>query len=224
MSFKIGSTGAFLFKDQLVVVLSDDVPLFDGKQFSKIHSLNDLLLKLVFRSVTHFTEHLRIINMIVEDLESKSKVAMENKHLLNIFTIEKSLVYYYNAITSNGMLIEKLKNNAAKLGFTPDEVEILDDLIIENTQCTKQAEIYSTIFAELMDARTGIIGNNLNVLMKTLNIITIMIMVPTLVVSAFSMNVHMPFNPQHPATFWVIMTLAAISVFAVLMVWRYKKW
>ena len=224
MVFKVGSTGAFLFKDRLVVVLSDDVPLFDGKQFAKVHSLNDLLLKLIFRSVAHFTEHLRIINMIVEELEAKASSAMENKHLLNIFTLEKSLVYYYNAISSNQLLIDKIKNNAAKIGFTTEELEMLDDLIIENAQCSKQAEIYSTVFAELMDARASIISNNLNVLMKTLNIITILIMVPTFVVSAFSMNVLMPFDPHHPLVFWFIMALALLSVVFVLMVWRYKKW
>jgi len=222
--FKVGSTGVFLFKDRLVVVLSDDVPLFDGKQFSKVLSLNDLLLKLIYRSVNHFIEHLRIINMTVEELEAKSLQAIENKHLLNIFSLEKSLVYYFNAISSNGVLIEKLKNNAAKIGFTAEEMENLDDLIIENNQCTRQAEIYSSIFAELMDARTGIISNNLNIIMKTLTIITIIIMVPTFVVSAFSMNVKMPFNPQHPFTFWFIVSLATLSVLTIIMIWRYKRW
>jgi Mg2+ and Co2+ transporter CorA len=51
-----------------------------------------------------------------------------------------------------------------------------------------------------------------------------MIMVPTLVVSAFSMNVVMPFNQSHPAAFWAIMSLAFLSVAAVIATWRYKKW
>ena len=47
-----------------------------------------------------------------------------------------------------------------------------------------------------MDARASIVSNNLNVLMKTLTIITIAIMVPTLVVSIFSMNVTIPLSHE----------------------------
>ena len=119
---------------------------------------------------------------------------MENKYLINLFSLEKSLVYYLNAINSNGVLIEKIRHNAARIGFTQEKMELLDDIIIENNQCYRQAEIYSNILASLMDARVSIVSNNLNVLMKTLNIITIAIMVPTFVVSRFSMNVKIPFG------------------------------
>jgi len=147
---------------------------------------------------------------------------MENKYLLNLFTLEKSLVYYLSAINSNAMLIEKLKNSSAKLAMTQENVELLDDIIVENFQCIKQAEIYSNILAGLMDARASIVGNNLNMLMKTLNIITIGIMVPTLVVSIFSMNVAMPFSQQHQGSFWAIIFLAVFSIVTFLFVWRKK--
>jgi len=221
--FKTGSSGAFLFKDRLVVVLNEDVPLFDGKHFSRVASLNDLLLKMIYRSVYHFLEHLKIINMISDELEQKINISMENKYLINMFTLEKSLVYYYNAINSNGMLIEKLKMNSGKIGFNPEELELMDDLIIENNQCMKQAEIYSNVLASLMDARVSIVSNNLNILIKTLTIITLLVMVPTLVVSSFSMNVQIPFQ-HHPQAFWIIMGFAVVSVLTLLMIWRYKRW
>ena len=74
-----------------------------------------------------------------------------------------------------------------------------------------------------MDARASIVGNNLNVLMKTLNIITIGIMVPTFVVSAFSMNVGIPLQ-AHPSAFWFIMGMALLSEVGLMLFWRYKKW
>lgn len=59
--------------------------------------------------------------------------------------------------------------------------------------------------------------------MKTLNIITIGIMVPTFVVSAFSMNVSIPMQ-QFPHAFWVIMGLAVMSVAGLIVLWRRKRW
>lgn len=223
--FKVTSVGIFLFKDRLVVVTSEDITLFDGKPFSRLVSrLPSVLLRLIYRSISHFLEHLKVINMICDDLERKINTSMENRYLLNLFTLEKGMVYYLNAIHSNTALIERIKNSAAKIGFMPEELEYLDDMIIENTQCFKQAEIYSNILASLMDARASIVGNNLNVLMKTLNIITIGIMVPTLVVSAFSMNVSLPFNNTHPLAFWGIILLAVLSVLGFYFFMKGKKW
>jgi magnesium transporter len=220
--FKVGSAGAFLFKDRVRIVIAEDVPLFDGVPFTRIHSPADVILKLIARSIIHFREHLKGISVISDELQKEINTSMENKHLINMFTLQKSLVYYVNAINSNGALLEKLKNNAARIGFSTEEVEYLDDLMIENNQCYRQAEIYSNILASLMDARASIVSNNINVLMKTLNIITIAIMVPTFVVSAFSMNVGIPLQ-HHPYAFPIIMGLALLSVLLFMIYWRRRR-
>ncbi len=221
--FRVASTGAFLFKDRLIMVIPDDIPLFNGKPFNKVQSLPDLLLRIVSRSISHYRDHLKAINMLTDELEQKINTSMENRYLINLFTLQKSLVYFVNAINANGGVMERLKHNATKIGFSTEEVELLDDMIIENNQCNRQADIYSNILASLMDARVSIVSNNLNILIKFLNIITIAIMVPTFVVSAFSMNVDLPMQ-HHPLSFYGIMLLAVLSVVAFMLFWRYKKW
>jgi magnesium transporter len=222
--FKASTMGVFYFGDLLILVAAEDTILFEGKQLAKVATVRELMIRLIYRAIFHFMEHLRIINTIADDVEQKINKAMENKYLINLFTLQKSLVYYQNAVNSNGALIEKMRHNAARFGFTQEEMELLDDIVIENNQCYRQAEVYSNILASLMDARASIVSNNLNVLMKTLNIITISIMVPTLVVSIFSMNVELPFGlKEHPA-FWLIMGLGAVAMVGFLIFWKYKKW
>jgi magnesium transporter len=221
--FKVFSVGVFLFKDRIVIVTNEDISLFDGITFTRPATPAFVFLRLIYRSIFHFLEHLKIISTIADELQDKINRAMENKHLLNLFTLEKSLVYYLNSINSNSVLIEKLRANSSKLGMALDDQELLDDIFIENNQCYRQAEILSNVLSGLMDARASIVSNNLNMLMKTLNIITIAIMVPTLVVSAFSMNVTIPLQ-QHPHAFWFILGLALISVLGFTFFWRYKRW
>jgi len=222
--FKASTMGVFYFGDLLILVAAEDTSLFEGKQLAKVASVRELMIRLIYRSIFHFMEHLKIINQIADDVEQKINKAMENKYLINLFALQKSLVYYQNAVNSNGALIEKIRHNAARFGFTQEEMELLDDIVIENNQCYRQAEVYSNILASLMDARASIVSNNLNVLMKTLNIITIAIMVPTFVVSIFSMNVELPFGlKEHPA-FWLIMGLGAVAMVGFLIFWKYKKW
>jgi len=221
--FRVASTGAFLFEDRLVIVSSEDVPLFEGKQFMRVSSLRSLFLKILNRSAYHFMEHLKIINMLSEEIEDKINESMENKYLINLFTLEKSLVYYLNSIHSNTVVIEKLKNNSSKIGFLTEESEFLDDILVENNQCFRQAEIYSNILAGLMDARVSIVSNNLNIIMKTLTTITIGIMIPTFVVSLFSMNVKMPIPNDHPLSFWFIVMAAIVTVVAAMSFFKYKR-
>jgi magnesium transporter len=223
--FRVASTGLFLFKDRLLVVEADDLPLFDGKPFLRIGSLQDLLLKMLYRSIFHFVGHLKTINLIAAESEQQINTSMDNKYLFNLFTLEKSLVFYLSAINSNAKVFERLKLNAVKIVLAPDSLELLDDLIIENTQCYEQAEIYSNILSTMMDARVSIVSNNLNVLMKTLNIICIGIMAPTLVVSIFSMNVVLPWDWEHRQfAFWLILALAVVCVVSITYYFKRRRW
>jgi magnesium transporter len=221
--FKVSSFGLFVFKDKMIILISEDLPLFDGKQNYRVDSMIEVMLKIFYRSIAHFLQHLKVINMVSDEIEQKVNTSMENKYLIHMFTLEKSLVYYLNAINSNAMVIEKIRNNAARIELTHENIELLDDIIIENNQCLKQTEIYSNIISNLMDARASIVNNNLNSLMKTLNILTIAIMVPTFVVSAFSMNVAIPLQ-KNPFAFSIVMGLSATALFASLIFFKYKRW
>lgn len=186
--FKVSSMGLFLFKDKLILALSEDINMFSGKYFKQVSGIREVFLKLIFNSIFHFMEHLKVINMIADELENKINSAMENKHLLNLFTLEKSLVYYLNAINSNTYVIDRLKHNAQKAELSARSVDFLDDIIIENNQCMKQAEIYSNILASLAGARASIVANNLNILMKNLNAIVIAVAVPSFLAGVGGMS------------------------------------
>jgi magnesium transporter len=221
--FHVSSIGMFLFSNRLVIVLNEDIPLFEGKMFSRVKSMQELALKIIYRSIFHFEEHLRIINMCSEDLEHEINKAMENKTLLNLFTLEKSLVYYLNAIGSNGRVIDRLRACAGRLRLTGENLELLEDIAIENAQCHEQAQIYSEVLSGLMDARVSVVSNNLNVLMKTLNIIMVGLMVPTLFVSIFSMNLRIPMM-NHPHMFWIVLGASAVLTTCVILISKIKRW
>lgn len=223
LEFKVASVGMFLFEDKLVVVLAEDIPLFVGKRFQSVSSIKEVFLKLVYNSISHYVEHLRIIHMISEEIEDKMTEAMDNTYLLNLFSLVKSLVYYAEAITSNGFVFEKTRNLSARIGFDEKDQEMLDDIIIENMQCKTQADIYSNILAQLLDARASVVNNNLNLLIKKLNVITIWMMVPTFVVSVYGMNVALPLS-DHPDAFWMLMGICLILVWLVMMFWKHKNW
>jgi magnesium transporter len=221
--FKVSSTGIFVFPDRMIIISAEPLKLEETKEYRDCASLHTLMLRLVYKAIIHFREHLKVINMISDELQVKIARAMENRVLLNMFSIQKSLEYYLQAINSNVHLLEKLRLNAARIGFTPEQLEMLDDITIENNQCLKQAEIYANVLASLMDARASIVGNNLNVMMKTLNLVMVSLMVPNLVISIFSMNVDLPLA-HHPWGFYVVMLMSLLSLGVAVILWRKQKW
>lgn len=220
--FNVASTGIFLFEDRIIVISDSEFPLQTDKRFMKVQSVKSFLMHILGFCIYHFVDHLKIMRQISDELENKINESMENKYLLFMFSLSKGLVYYLNAISSNGILLHKMKNNQ-RIMLNENELELLEDILIDNSQCYRLAEIYSNIVSSMMDARASVVSNNINILMKTLNVITIAIMVPTFVVSAFSMNVKIPIS-EHSFAFWIILGLAAISVGVFFSFWRLKKW
>lgn len=187
--FKVKSMGIFIFPpERIVIVLDDSVPLFTGRLASNVKVAQDVLLKTLLQTIRHFETHLRVINMCSDEIEHEINKSCGNKNLLNMFTLEKGLVYYVNALNGNRRVIERMKVNAQKFGFTEENIELLDDLAIENRQFLDQAEVYSQVLSGLMDARASIINNNLNVMMKNMNAIVIAISVPTFFTGVFGMS------------------------------------
>ena len=223
LEFKVASMGMFLYEKKLVLVLSEDIPLFAGKHFASVGGVQDVFLKIIYNAIAHYLEHLRIITLISEDIENKMTESMDNKYLLNLLRLEKSLVYYVNAITSNGFVFNRALSLSQKLWLSEDQKEILEDIIVENNQCQKQAEISYNILALLIETRANVINNNLNILIKKLTTITICLMLPSFIVALFSMNVGIPLA-NHPYAFIIICLISLSSVAGIIAFWKYKKW
>ncbi|MEI7948311.1 MAG: magnesium transporter CorA family protein [bacterium] len=222
--FLINAVGLFLYQDRLIVVASSDFAGFKGRTFSKITTIKMLFLRVLSACITHFVGHLQVINEIANSLESKLMTSMENRTLLLMFSIEKSLVYYINAISANGRVIEKLKTNAKNvqtIGLAPEMLEYVDDLAIENAQCLEQSQVYANVFTGLMDARASVVSNNLNVLMKRLTVINV-VFVPLNVIagiggmSEFSMMTQGIPWPIAYSLFVLALTIIGLTTYKIL--------
>jgi magnesium transporter len=222
---KLTSTGVFVYDSYLVIVMADDSPIFEGRVPFPVESIHDVILRLLYQATMHFEGHLKAINMLSDSLERRINTSLENKYLLNMFALEKSLVFIVNSITSNGALLERMRTLSEKLGFDSRQMAILEDLIIENQQCYRRAEIHTQVLSNLMGTRASIVSHNLNQLIKKFTIWTVAIMLANLVISIFSMNVALPLPMEHENwPFVVINILALLAGGFVFWLWKLKKW
>jgi magnesium transporter len=148
---------------------------------------------------------------------------MKNKELYGFLALEKSLVYFTTSLKSNKIVLEKiLRLNYLKM--YEEDKELLDDVIIENTQGIEMSDTYSSILSGMMDAFASVISNNLNIVMKFLTSITIILSLPTMVASFYGMNVDaIPF--QHsPHAFWITILISAVLSSSVALIFWKKKY
>ncbi len=187
--FRVKSMGIFIFDDRVVVVVDDEVQLFPTIRAAKnIQTPQDVFLRILHQTIRHFESHLRVINMCSDEIENEINESSDNRSLLHMFTLEKGLVYYVNALGGNSRVIERIRATTPKFKFSEENVELLDDLGIENRQFLDQAQVNSQVLSGLMDARAAFINNNLNVAMKNMNAIVIAVAVPTFFTGVFGMS------------------------------------
>lgn len=177
LEFRVVSTGAFLFKDRIIIVQAEQSPLFEhGRIPIRGTSVQGILLRLLHHSTHHFLEHLRIIRTISDEIEAQIEFSVTNKALVNMFTLLKSLTYYESATSANLLLLAKLRNDARKVGFNEEEIDFLEDITVENKQCDNLANIYTGILTGMSDARVSVVSNNLAIIMKYLAVINVVFM------------------------------------------------
>jgi magnesium transporter len=186
--FDVASIGLFLHRDRLVVITGEQAFPFSAKEFQNASSPVDVLLRILLHTVHHYLGHLKVIKQMTVELGSKISASMENRYLLQMFALSESLIYYLNAIEANGAALTKLRANAERLALPRQDAEFLHDILLDNQQCARQAQIYSSVLSGLMDARGTIVNNNVNVLLKNLTLINVIFLPLTLIASIGGMS------------------------------------
>lgn len=178
------------------------------------------ILQILYRNAIYFLMYLKQINKDTEVAEIELQKSMQNKELIRMLNIEKSLVYFRTSLKANEIVMEKMLSGRVIKLYEEDE-DILEDAIIENKQAIEMTKIYTDILSGTMDAYASIISNNLNIVMKFLASITIVLSLPTIVSSFFGMNVFVPFADAKWG-FYLIMAISVV-ISALVLIWLKKK-
>ena len=122
------------------------------------------------------------------------------------------------------MVLEKLLK-VESIKQYPEDTDLLEDVIIENKQAIEMSNIYSGILSGMMDAFASVISNNLNIVMKFLATVTIVMSIPTMIFSAYGMNVNsagMPFAGS-PYGFLIVILLSLLLSLVVAFIFSKKN-
>ncbi len=219
--------GIIVAKDYLITVCLEETPILkcfiDGRvRDFYTYKKTRFILQMLYKNASTFLQHLRTIDRKSEEIERKLHISTQNRELIELLELEKSLVYFTTSLRSNEVVFEKmLKLETIK--HYPEDEDLLEDLIIENKQAIEMANIYSGILSGTMDAFASIISNNQNLVMKFLAAITIVLSIPTMIASFYGMNFEVIPGADNPLGFYFSVLAALILTAIVVIVFRKKK-
>lgn len=206
--------GIILTDDMIFTVCLEDTPILSVFMDGRVRNFwtykkTRFILQILYRNASMYLQYLRVIDKKSDEVEKRLHASQENRELIQILELEKSLVYFTTSLRSNEIVLEKMLKNESIKQYPEDE-ELLEDVIIENKQAIEMANIYSNILSETMNGYASVISNNLNVVMKRLSIITIVMSIPTIIASLYGMNVAgIPFA-HHPQGFLIMLLISGI--------------
>jgi magnesium transporter len=190
--------GIVLFADKIITICQKSSDSLDDIARSKVRGLSlanksAFVLNLLGRSAFTFLRFLKDINRRSTRIEHELQKSIKNNELIQLLSLQKSLVYFTTSIKTNELLLEKLQKSPL-IRFKEDEKDLREDVVTENKQAIEMANVYSATLSGTMDAFASVISNNLSIVMKRLTIVSIVMMIPTLIYSFFGMNVPLPLS------------------------------
>jgi len=156
---------------------------------------------------------LKQIDKLSTTTESLLHKMMRNKEIIQLLSLEKSLVYFSTSLKSNEVTLEKIMRGRIIKLYEEDE-DLLGDVIIEIKQAIEMCSIYSNTLSGTMDAVSSIISNNLNNVMKILTSLTIIMTIPNIIFGMYGMNV----TGLPAPTFLTAIVMAAVSMVIVAII------
>ena len=207
--------GIVLFSDKVVTITKEDSVVIDDLARRRVRSCpvdtkEGLVISILGRSALVYIRILKYINRQKDLVEEQLQKSIMNYELIQLLQIQKSLVYFTTSLAGNEILLEKLQKTPFFKLNSEDEEEFLEDAITDNKQAIQMANIYSDILTGTMDAFASVIGNNMNIIMKRLTVISLSLMFPTFITGFFGMNIHIPGIDGKWA--WLVLTIVCILV------------
>lgn len=160
------------------------------KELAEAKDETELLMMFLLYSSQYFQRAVTQLDVERNSLDPKLSDDIDNKDLVELSNVEKSLVYLSSSIQTDLMMLKSLPHS--KLPFSKSAKERLDDVLIEANQSSEMVQISHQVTKTLSATSNNIMNNNMNDTMNFLTVWSIVLTIPTIITGFYGMNVDLP--------------------------------
>jgi len=183
-----------------------------------------LLYEVLHRLQNHTIPILDHITQEIEDIEKRIFKNEEKKLVVEILHAKRNIVDFRRIMQAHKNIIKKLMGTHDKF-FMHSKINIYFVNILDRAKDIW--DILETLKENIntfQETNESLISHKLNDIMKTLTIVSVIMVPANLIASIFGMNArHMPFIGLSN-DFYILMSVIFMVIFLSLIYFRSKKW
>lgn len=209
----------------VLTVVQREIPqfkaLFNGTLDIHTTQKTKLFIQMMEAITASFEKQLVLLRRNVHKERARLR-RIGNREIEKFVTYEHKLNDMITSIVPTNTALNKMvKGNYIQM--YPEDIELMEDLIIDNTQLIESARSVLNTIQNVRSATEAILANNLNTTIKTLTVLTILLTIPTIVASLYGMNVPLPLQDS-PHAFWGVVGIIIASVSVVVWYFKRNEW
>ncbi len=198
--------------NRVITVCRKRCDLLDKIKRDEKTSREEFILNIIYYIAESYLRSLKELNKRV--IESK-KVLLERirkKELMALLEVENSYTLYMAGLKGNVAVLDKLEKVR---GFvkTEETKELSEDARIELSQGIEVVTSYSKMLKSIKETFESVINMDSNTYINRLTMWNIILVVPTVIVGYYGMNVKLPFaeNAQTATTIFVLIMILLVG-------------
>ena len=201
--------GILLTQTTITTVCSVDTPVLSDFASCRVRGFSTkkkmrFVYQILYRAATMYQQELRLIDRRRQEIEKNLTGTLRDSDLMELHGLEST--------------------RYKRLEQYPDDMELLDDVIVEIRQAIEMTSIYRDDIKGTRELFSSILDNRLNNAMKYLTSVTLLMAVPTVISGLYGMNVDidgMPFSGSDYG--FVIVCLLTLAICGIAAWVLHKK-
>ena len=198
----------FYSDKRVITVCRKRCDLLDKIKEYEMTTRETFILNIIYYIAESYLRALKELNKKVINSKKTLQEKVRKPELMQLLEVENAYTLYMASLKGNVVVMDKIDKLR---GFTKDEEtqELSEDARIEFNQAIEVVTSYSKMLKSIKETFESVINMDSNTYINRLTIWNIVLMVPSVIVGYYGMNVALPYaNHTH----------AALIIFIVIMV------
>jgi magnesium transporter len=181
------------------------------------------ILHKLFSSCFSITDKIQIsLKNIEKNLFDSKRI---RDQLEEIMITKKNIITLRKVIAPERSVVAALEHKNKK--FLPEGLEVyFDDVVDHIEKLWTILETQKEVVESLGDTNESLISHNINHLMRTFTIISVLMVPFSVINNLFSINIRLPFANalENPTHFWRLLVLMFMTSVLTYIFFKWKKW
>lgn len=208
--------------NRVITVCRKRCDLLDKIKKDEKTSREDFILNILYYIAESYLRLLKELNKRVLESKKGLQQHISKYDLMALLEVENSYTLYMAGIKGNVSVLDKLEKMR---GFikTDDAQELAEDVRIEFGQATEVVTSYSKMLKSIKETFESIINMESNRYINRLTMWNIILVIPTVIVGYYGMNVALPFAESNFAAVGIFLVILFLLVGFAVFSWFKSK-